>query len=47
MLFTLIDKRVGRASTLMTSNIKLSAWGVYFGDAALTMARAQMPRAAR
>jgi DNA replication protein DnaC len=38
MLFTLVDQRVGRASTLMTSNIKLSAWGGYLGDAALTMA---------
>lgn len=38
MLFTLVDQRVGRASTLMTSNIKLSAWGAYLGDAALTMA---------
>lgn len=38
MLFTLVDQRVGRASTLMTSNIKLSVWGSYLGDAALTMA---------
>jgi DNA replication protein DnaC len=38
MLFTLVDQRVGRASTLLTSNIKLSAWGSYLGDAALTMA---------
>jgi len=38
MLFTLVDHRVGRASTLMTSNIKLSDWGGYLGDAALTMA---------
>ena len=38
MLFTLIDQRVGRASTAMTSNIKLSSWGSYLGDAALTMA---------
>lgn len=38
MLFTLVDHRVGRASTLLTSNIKLSAWGGYLGDAALTMA---------
>lgn len=38
MLFTLVDQRVGRASTMMTSNIKLSAWGSYLGDAALTMA---------
>jgi len=38
MLFTLVDQRVGRASTMMTSNIKLSAWGTYLGDPALTMA---------
>jgi DNA replication protein DnaC len=38
MLFTLVDQRVGRASTLLTSNIKLSAWGSYLGDATLTMA---------
>jgi DNA replication protein DnaC len=38
MLFTLIDQRVGRTSTALTSNIKLSSWGAYLGDAALTMA---------
>lgn len=38
MLFALIDQRVGHASTALTSNIKLSAWGSYLGDAALTMA---------
>lgn len=38
MLFTLVDQRVGRTSTLLTSNIKLSAWGSYLGDATLTMA---------
>jgi DNA replication protein DnaC len=38
MLFTLIDHRVGRTSTILTSNIKLSAWGTYLGDPALTMA---------
>lgn len=38
MLFTLVDQRVGRASTALTSNINLSAWGGYLGDAALTMA---------
>jgi DNA replication protein DnaC len=38
MFFTLADKRVGRTSTLLTSNIKLSAWGGYLGDPALTMA---------
>jgi DNA replication protein DnaC len=38
MLFYLIDRRHTRASTAITSNIKLSAWGKYLGDAALTMA---------
>jgi DNA replication protein DnaC len=38
MFFTLADHRVGRTSTLLTSNIKLSAWGGYLGDPALTMA---------
>jgi DNA replication protein DnaC len=38
MFFTLADKRVGHTSTLLTSNIKLSAWGSYLGDPALTMA---------
>ncbi len=38
MLFALIDGRVGRASTTLTSNIRLSAWGTYLGDASLTMA---------
>jgi DNA replication protein DnaC len=38
MLFTLVDQRVGRTSTILTSNIKLSAWGAYLGDPALTMA---------
>ena len=38
MFFTLADKRTGRTSTLLTSNIKLSAWGSYLGDPALTMA---------
>ena len=38
MLFALIDQRVGRASTAVTSNIKLSAWGQYLGDPSLTMA---------
>jgi DNA replication protein DnaC len=33
-----VDQRVGRASTALTSNIKLSSWGSYLGDAALTMA---------
>lgn len=38
MLFALLDQRVGRVSTIVTSNIKLSAWGHYLGDATLTMA---------
>jgi DNA replication protein DnaC len=38
MLFSLVDRRVGRASTALTSNIQLSAWGGYLGDPALTMA---------
>ena len=38
MLFALVDQRVGRASTAVTSNIKLSAWGQYLGDPSLTMA---------
>lgn len=37
-LFNLIDRRHGRASTAITSNIKLSAWGRYLGDATLAMA---------
>ncbi len=36
-LFNLIDRRHGRASTAFTSNIKLSAWGRYLGDATLAM----------
>ena len=38
MLFALLDQRVGKTSTAVTSNIALSAWGPYLGDAALTMA---------
>jgi DNA replication protein DnaC len=38
MLFALMDQRVGKTSTAITSNILLSAWGPYLGDAALTMA---------
>ena len=34
-LFNLIDRRHGHASTAFTSNIKLSAWGRYLGDATL------------
>ena len=37
-LFNLIDRRHGRASTAITSNIKLSAWGRYLGDATLAAA---------
>jgi DNA replication protein DnaC len=37
-LFNLIDRRHGRASTVFTSNIKLSAWGRYLGDATLAVA---------
>ena len=35
MLFTLLDRRHGGTSTAITSNIKLSAWGKYLGDATL------------
>jgi DNA replication protein DnaC len=38
MMFTLIDRRHTNASTAITSNIKLSAWGKYLGDATLTAA---------
>lgn len=38
MLFTLLDRRHMSASTAITSNIKLSAWGKYLGDATLTAA---------
>lgn len=37
-LFNLIDRRTGKASTAFSSNIKLSAWGKYLGDAALAVA---------
>ncbi|MGE5130913.1 MAG: IS21-like element helper ATPase IstB [Sphingomonadaceae bacterium] len=37
-LFNLIDKRHGHASTAFSSNIKLSAWGRYLGDATLAVA---------
>jgi len=37
-LFNLIDGRHGRASTAVTSNIKLSDWGRYLGDATITKA---------
>lgn len=38
MLFTLLDRRHGGATTAITSNIKLSAWGKYLGDATLAAA---------
>jgi DNA replication protein DnaC len=37
-LFNLIDRRHGKASTAFSSNIKLSAWGKYLGDATLAVA---------
>jgi DNA replication protein DnaC len=37
-LYNLIDRRHGRASTAVTSNISLSQWGRYLGDATLTAA---------
>lgn len=37
-LYNLIDKRHGRVSTAITSNIFLSDWGKYLGDATLTAA---------
>ena len=36
MLFNLLDRRHLQASTAITSNIKLSAWGKYLGDALIT-----------
>ncbi len=38
MLFTLLDRRHLTASTAITSNIKLSAWGKYLGDTTLAAA---------
>lgn len=38
MLFNLIDKRHGRVSTAVTSNIALSDWGRYLGDSTVAMA---------
>ncbi|MBW2735128.1 MAG: IS21-like element helper ATPase IstB [Deltaproteobacteria bacterium] len=43
-LFNLIDLRHGRVSTAVTSNIKLSEWGKYLGDA--TVAGAILDRLA-
>ena len=37
-LYNLIDKRHGRSSTAVTSNIQLSNWGHYLGDATVTAA---------
>lgn len=37
-LYNLLDRRHGRVSTAVTSNIKLSEWGRYLGDASLTAA---------
>jgi DNA replication protein DnaC len=38
MLFTLLDRRHTVTTTALTSNIKLSAWGKYLGDATLAAA---------
>ena len=38
MLFKLLDRRHLNVSTAITSNIKLSAWGKYLGDATLAAA---------
>jgi DNA replication protein DnaC len=37
-LYNLVDRRHGRVSTAVTSNISLSDWGRYLGDATLTAA---------
>lgn len=37
-LYNLLDRRHGQLSTAVTSNIKLSEWGRYLGDVALTAA---------
>lgn len=37
-LYNLVDRRHGKTSTAITSNIKLSEWGRYLGDATLTAA---------
>ncbi|MBZ0122193.1 MAG: IS21-like element helper ATPase IstB [Sandaracinaceae bacterium] len=37
-LYNLIDRRHGKVSTAFTSNIDLSSWGRYLGDATLTAA---------
>jgi DNA replication protein DnaC len=38
MLFNLLDRRHGQASTAVSSNIALSDWGRYLGDATVAMA---------
>jgi DNA replication protein DnaC len=38
ILFNLLDRRHEKASTALSSNIKLSAWGDYLGDATLAVA---------
>jgi DNA replication protein DnaC len=38
MLFTLLDRRNTATSTALTSNLKLSSWGKYLGDAPLAAA---------
>lgn len=38
MLFDLLDRRHGRVSTAMSSNIALAEWGTYLGDATLASA---------
>lgn len=38
MLFRLLDRRHTQASTAITSNIQLSQWGRYLGDATLAVA---------
>ena len=43
-LFNLVDRRHGHATTAITSNIKLSNWGRYLGDA--TVAKAILDRLA-
>lgn len=35
MLYTLLDRRHTNVSTALTSNLRLSAWGKYLGDATL------------
>ncbi len=37
-LYNLVDRRHGKRSTAITSNIKLSEWGRYLGDATVTAA---------